>query len=113
SPTIHTLDEMKAEPVRYNSHFGYYTNFTNLADLCALALPGDFRDDGLPAGITLIAPAWHDAALAHFGALWQQAVPLPLGATNKALPAAEPFAPSPHHVRLAVVGAHLRGMPLN
>ncbi|EOI3527508.1 allophanate hydrolase [Cronobacter dublinensis] len=113
SPTIHTLEEMNVEPVRYNSHFGYYTNFTNLADLCALALPGDFRADGLPAGITLIAPAWHDAALAHFGALWQQAVPLPLGATHKALPAAGALPSSPHHVRLAVVGAHLRGMPLN
>lgn len=113
SPTIHTLEEMKEEPVRYNSHFGYYTNFTNLADLCALALPGDFRDDGLPAGITLIAPAWRDAALAHFGMLWQQAVMLPLGATNKALPAPQPALRSDAHVRLAVVGAHLRGMPLN
>ncbi|ALB62785.1 Allophanate hydrolase [Cronobacter condimenti 1330] len=113
SPTIHTLDEMKEEPVRYNSHFGYYTNFTNLADLCALALPGDFRADGLPAGITLIAPAWHDAALAHFGARWQQATRLPLGATHKALPGVQPQPISPHHVRLAVVGAHLRGMPLN
>lgn len=113
SPTIHTLEEMKAEPVRYNSHFGYYTNFTNLADLCALALPADFRDDGLPAGITLIAPAWRDGALARFGALWQQAVTLPLGATNKALPAPQPALRSEEHVRLAVVGAHLRGMPLN
>ena len=113
SPTIHTLDEMKEEPVRYNSHFGYYTNFTNLADLSALALPGDFRDDGLPAGITLIAPAWHDAALAHFGQLWQQTVTLPLGATHKALPAPQLALQSANHVRVAVVGAHLRGMPLN
>lgn len=113
SPTIHTLEEMKEEPVRFNSHFGYYTNFTNLADLCALALPGDFREDGLPAGITLIAPAWRDAALARFGELWQQAVPLPLGATSKALPAPQPGLRSEDHVRVAVVGAHLRGMPLN
>ncbi|WP_312836969.1 allophanate hydrolase, partial [Pantoea sp.] len=67
SPTIHTLEEMKQEPVRYNSQFGTYTNFTNLADLSALALPAPFRADGLPAGITLIAPAWHDRALADFG----------------------------------------------
>lgn len=112
SPTIHTIKEMAEEPVRYNSQFGTYTNFTNLADLSALALPGDFRADGLPAGITLIAPAWHDTALADFGRLWQQALPLPLGATSKALPTSAPAA-NTGFVRLAVVGAHLRGQPLN
>ena len=113
SPTIHTLAEMAEEPVRYNSQFGTYTNFTNLADLCALALPGDFRDDGLPAGITLIAPAWHDQALSHFGKSWQQSLNLPLGATDKTLPASNTVKISTNHVRVAVVGAHLRGMPLN
>lgn len=114
SPTIHTLEEMQQEPVHYNSQFGTYTNFTNLADLSALALPGPFRADGLPAGITLIAPAWHDRALATFGLRWQQQLALPLGATGKALPP-QPAAlpPSPDHVRVAVVGAHLTGMPLN
>jgi allophanate hydrolase len=113
SPTIHTLAEMAEEPVRYNSQFGTYTNFTNLADLCALALPSDFREDGLPAGITLIAPAWHDQALSHFGKSWQQALNLPMGATDKPLPASNHPKMSAHHVRVAVVGAHLRGMPLN
>lgn len=113
SPTIHTLEEMKQEPIRFNSQFGTYTNFTNLADLSALALPAPLRDDGLPAGITLIAPAWHDRALADFGLRWQQQLALPLGATGLPFTAGEPLAPSPHHVRVAVVGAHLRGMPLN
>lgn len=114
SPTIHTLAEMQEEPVRYNSHFGTYTNFTNLADLSALALPAPFRADGLPAGITLIAPAWHDRALAEFGLQWQQALALPLGATGKVQPARRAsLTPSDQHVRLAVVGAHLTGMPLN
>ena len=113
SPTIHTLEEMKQEPIRFNSQFGTYTNFTNLADLSALALPAPLRDDGLPAGITLIAPAWHDRALAEFGLRWQQQLALPLGATGLPFTAGEPLAPSPHHVRVAVVGAHLRGMPLN
>ncbi|MBS0976491.1 amidase family protein, partial [Serratia rubidaea] len=54
SPTIRTLAEMAQEPVLFNSQFGTYTNFTNLADLSALALPAALRDDGLPAGITLI-----------------------------------------------------------
>ncbi|KAB8306126.1 allophanate hydrolase [Erwinia endophytica] len=114
SPTIHTLEEMKEEPVRYNSQFGTYTNFTNLADLSALALPGPFREDGLPAGITLIAPAWYDRALATLGQKWQAQLALTLGATGKALPAIRPALPaSALHVQVAVVGAHLTGMPLN
>ncbi|UPQ70784.1 allophanate hydrolase [Kluyvera ascorbata] len=114
SPTIHTLKEMEQEPIRFNSQFGTYTNFTNLADLSALALPAPFRADGLPAGITLIAPAWHDRALADFGRRWQQQLALPLGATELPLTPGDAALPSsPHHVRIAVVGAHLRGMPLN
>ncbi|WP_252274235.1 allophanate hydrolase [Pseudomonas subflava] len=113
SPTIRTLAEMAVEPVLFNSQFGTYTNFTNLADLAALALPAGFRDDGLPAGITLIAPAWHDHALAAFGQRWQQALALPLGATGRALPAQAAPAQAASCVRVAVVGAHLTGMPLN
>lgn len=120
SPTIRTLAEMAEQPVVYNSQFGTYTNFTNLADLSALALPGPLRDDGLPAGITLIAPAWHDRALAAFGRRWQAHCVLPLGATDKPMPVDETrsravsgSAVSPGQVRVAVVGAHLRGMPLN
>ncbi|WP_437881733.1 allophanate hydrolase [Pseudomonas sp. LRF_L74] len=113
SPTIRTLAEMAEEPVLFNSQFGTYTNFTNLADLCALALPAGFRADGLPAGITLIAPAWHDHALAALGQRWQQALALPLGATGRALPAQAPARQAPGSVRVAVVGAHLSGMPLN
>lgn len=115
SPTIHTLAEMQQQPIQYNSHFGTYTNFTNLADLSALALPAGFRGDGLPFGISLIAPAWHDRALADFGCQWQQHLQLPLGATGR--PYAEKVksisAPSAQHIRVAVVGAHLTGMPLN
>jgi allophanate hydrolase len=114
SPTIRTLAEMQAEPVLFNSQFGTYTNFTNLADLCALAVPAGLRADGLPAGITLIAPAWHDQALAAFGRRWQQALNLPLGATGKPLPAQTlSDKPAPGCIRVAVVGAHLTGMPLN
>ncbi|ERH74086.1 allophanate hydrolase [Serratia marcescens] len=113
APTIRTLAEMAQEPVLFNSQFGTYTNFTNLADLSALALPGPLREDGLPAGITLIAPAWHDRALAAFGLRWQRQCALPLGAIGRALPPQPAPAPSSGHVRLAVVGAHLSGMPLN
>ena len=113
SPTIRTLAEMEQEPVLFNSQFGTYTNFTNLADLCALAVPAGLRADGLPAGITFIAPAWRDQALAALGQRWQQALALPLGATGRPLPTPAPLPQAPGSVRVAVVGAHLTGMPLN
>ncbi|WP_373388930.1 allophanate hydrolase [Pseudomonas alcaligenes] len=113
SPTIRTLAEMQAEPVLFNSQFGTYTNFTNLADLCALAVPAGLRADGLPAGITLLAPAWHDQALAALGRRWQDFRALPLGATGRALPPQGAPVQAPGSVRVAVVGAHLTGMPLN
>lgn len=113
SPTLRSLAEMAVEPVRYNSQFGYYTNFTNLADLSALALPAGLRADGLPCGITLLAPAWHDTALAHLGKRWQASLDLPLGATERYLPAPAAALQAPGTVRVAVVGAHLTGMPLN
>ena len=113
SPTIRTLVEMEQEPVLFNSQFGTYTNFTNLADLCALAVPAGLRADGLPAGITFIAPAWRDQALAVLGQRWQQALALPLGATGRPLPELAPLPQAAGSVRVAVVGAHLTGMPLN
>lgn len=116
TPTIYTTAEVLDDPVRLNSRLGTYTNFTNLADLSALGLPAHFRDDGLPTGVTLIAPAWHDRTLAELGKRWQQHLSLPLGATDRAFAAAaietKP-SPSASTVRLAVVGAHLTGMPLN
>ena len=54
-----------------HSRLGRYTNFANLADLCALALPAGMRGDGLPAGITVLGLAWQDHALAEFGRRWQ------------------------------------------
>ncbi|WP_315338210.1 allophanate hydrolase [Pseudomonas grimontii] len=113
SPTLRTMAEMAEEPVRYNSQFGYYTNFTNLADLSALALPAGLRADGLPSGITLLAPAWHDTALTHLGKRWQASLDLPLGATQRYLLAPSAPTQAPGCVRVAVVGAHLTGMPLN
>lgn len=114
SPTIHTIEEMAQDPIGNNSHFGTYTNFTNLADLAALAIPANLRADGLAFGITLIANAWHDQALAEFGQQWQSTLSLPLGATHREVYVdANPQLPSTHHIRVAVVGAHLTGMPLN
>lgn len=65
--TIYTIEEMLAEPVARNSDLGRYTNFMNLLDLCGVALPAGFRADGLPFGVTLAAPAWHEALLFAMG----------------------------------------------
>mgnify|MGYP000008757856 FL=1 len=115
TPGIHTRAAVAEEPVKLNSQLGTWTNFVNLLDMCALALPGGFRDDGLPVGITLIGAAWQDGALAEFGRRWQRHRPWKAGATDNALPVpAEPEAGSDDGmVTVAVVGAHLTGMPLN
>ena len=116
APTIYTIAEVTAEPILLNSRLGTYTDFVNLLDWCALAVPAGFREDGLPFGVTFIAPAWQDAALAEFGQCWQAYRPATLGATGRMAPAATYAAPVPAAadvVRLAVVGAHLSGMPLN
>jgi allophanate hydrolase len=114
SPCLPTLNQVNAEPVIVNSQLGTYTNFVNLADCSALALPSVIRTDGLPFGITLIAPAWQDQALIHFGKIWQAKNNMHLGATHKKTPAFIPNNSVPTgYVRLAVVGAHLTGMPLN
>jgi allophanate hydrolase len=115
APTFPSIAEVNANPVEANSRLGTYTNFVNLSDCSALALPAGFRSDGLPFGITLIASAWRDSALSAFGKRWTQEMSLPLGATGAPFPSATASPPPPveNMVRLAVVGAHLSGMPLN
>lgn len=114
APRLPRITEVNADPIVINSQLGTWTNFVNLADCAALALPAGFRDDGLPFGITLIAPAWQDDALIKFGRQWQNFTALPLGATQKRLAAAtKNFEVPAGYLRLAVVGAHLSGMPLN
>ena len=114
SPRLPTINEVNIDPVVVNSQLGTYTNFVNLADCSALALPAVMRADGLPFGITLIAQAWQDAALIKFGKMWQVNADLNLGITNRKAPTLfTKNIPPEGYVRLAVVGAHLTGMPLN
>jgi allophanate hydrolase len=120
APTVFTIAEVLADPIALNAKLGIYTNFVNFADMCALALPAGIRREGLPSGITLLAPAWHDRALASFGLRWQRHLSETLsnttmGATGRAYstPRESLHTPPPNTIRVAVVGAHLRGMPLN
>jgi allophanate hydrolase len=98
-PTLFTAAEIADEPIVRNALLGMYTNFVNLLDLTVAAVPGGVREDGLPFGVSLIAPAGAERALLTLAARWGgEAV------------AADPHADT---VSLAVVGAHLSGEPLN
>lgn len=72
--TIYTVAEVEADPVRTNSNLGYYTNFMNLLDLSAIAVPSGFQNNGLPFGVTLCAPAFSDALLLKLGACFIRGV---------------------------------------
>jgi len=112
--TIYRVDAMEADPIRLNSKLGYYTNFMNLLDLAATAVPAGFQNDGLPFGVTVIAPPHQDGPLLHLASRMQQTLGGTLGAGDHALPSAEPLSLLPDgQVRVAVVGAHLSGLPLN
>lgn len=114
APTAPTIEAVNADPVVLNSQLGTYTNFVNLADFCALAVPAGFRDDGLPFGVTLISGAWKDAELQRLAAQWLNVHPTPLGATDKPRPDEPiPSGSAVPTIQVAVVGAHLSGMPLN
>lgn len=115
--TTYKIADVLADPIRLNSNLGAYTNFVNLTDLCALAIPAGFRPNGLPFGVTLVGRAFEDGRLAAIGDALHRALPeLRLGATAKRLDATRSLVSAPAaagRVAVAVVGAHLSGQPLN
>jgi allophanate hydrolase len=115
APTVYSTAQVLANPVELNSRLGTYTNFVNLLDLCGLALPAAIRPDGIPFGITLLAPAGHDAQLASIGRVFHSDTNLTMGAKGLPQPPLAPFAAGINgdEIAIAVVGAHLSGMALN
>ncbi len=113
--TIYRIAEVAADPLGLNERLGRYTGFANLLDLCAIAVPNGFQSNGLPVGVTLLAPAFHDPLIAAIAASFEAATGLPLGATGAAPPSpqAAPGATGYPYLPIAVVGAHLSGQPLN
>ena len=124
--TIYRIDAVEADPIRLNSNLGYYTNFVNLLDLAALAVPAGFRADGLPFGVTLVGRAGTDAQLLALGDRLHRAAAGLLGTLGVAIPTV--FAAvasslgqnspgtsvsSEDRIRVAVCGAHMEGLPLN
>lgn len=106
APTIYRIRDVLAEPVALNANLGLYTNFVNLLDMSAIALPAGFRSNGTGFGVTLMGPAFADRALQQWAARFEQSYPVEL----PALDLAERPANLAH---LAVVGAHLSGMALH
>ena len=110
-----TIEEMQANPIVANSQLGQYTNFVNLLDFSAVAIPTHFTEKGLPFGVTLIADHFKDRKLLSIANRIQQALPLPLGASEF------PLEPSRYtddvtlddRIEVVVCGAHLEGLPLN
>jgi allophanate hydrolase len=101
APFMPTLAEVEAEPVAVNAQLGTYTNFVNLLDLSALAVPAGVDDEGVAFGVTIIGPAFAEASLASLAARFTGAAVAP--ALGTAWPRLE----------IVLFGAHMRGLPLN
>lgn len=112
--SIYTIDQVNADPVALNTNLGTYTNFVNLLDLAAVAVPAGFRENGLPFGVSLIAPRGSDRALLGYADRLHRASVRKLGATEISIPTStfDPIIPATH-INVVVCGAHMKGLPLN
>lgn len=106
TPTIYRISEVLAEPFGLNANLGLYTNFVNLLDMSAIALPAGYRSNATGFGISLIGPAFAEPALVRIAGAYEAAC----GDLERPAPDLSPREP---RIRLAVVGAHLSGMPLH
>lgn len=116
TPTHYTIAQVQASPIELNSNLGYYTNFVNLMDLAAVAVPAGFKANGLPFGVSLIGRAFADDGLLRVADRLHRARGTTLGGSTRELaatPALDVKAIPSGCVPMAVVGAHLTGQPLN
>ncbi len=116
APRTYTISEITESPIDRNSHLGHYTNFVNLLDLSAVAVPAGFRGDGLPFGVSLIGQAFKDTSLLVLGDKLHRSLGTTLGGSSRKLSEAAVLTgsvPPPGCLLMAVVGAHLTGQPLN
>jgi allophanate hydrolase len=116
APRTYTIGEIAEQPIERNSHLGHYTNFVNLLDLAAVALPAGLRPDGLPFGVSLIGQAFTESALLTVADKLHRRLASTLGGSSRKLDRTPTLAlQQPPHgcLLMAVVGAHLSGQPLN
>jgi len=114
-PTFYSTADLAADPVEPNTRLGTYTNFVNLLDLCGLAVPTRARSDGRPGGVTFLAASGKDGLIATIGASLHAAEAPSLGAMDWRLPTEADAAleAAPDEIAVALVGAHMQGLPLN
>lgn len=116
APEHPTIAEVAVEPVAVNSRLGTYTNFCNMFDLCAVAVPAGTAG-GAQFGVTVLGRAFADALVADIaGRVTVAPEPPRLRAGDLPAPRAG-FRPWPVTagavaVPLVVLGAHRRGQPL-
>ena len=114
APGTPLLAELEADPIGPNSRLGTWTNFVNLCDLAAWAVPSGIGADGLPGGVTLVGPAWSEGRLAAVADRLHRAVSATVGNSAMPLPpAAAPDAAGPDETALFCIGGHMAGLPLN
>lgn len=114
TPTCFRIEEVQKDPIKLNSQLGTYTNFMNLLDLCAIAIPAGFLPTGVGFGITLQAPAFQDRLLLSLANQYINELKIATGTHTKHIPTQfEASYAAVQTVDLAVCGAHLEGMPLN
>ncbi|MBJ7536602.1 allophanate hydrolase [Marinomonas transparens] len=112
-PGFVTLEQIEKEPVEANSRLGVYTNFVNLLDMCAIAVPGLCQDDGAPSSITLIANSGKDLAIHELAKIYQTEQANRLGAVKQKIKPYQLSLDISETINIAVVGAHMKSLPLN
>ena len=105
APTIYTIEQLRRDPFKLNSNLGYYTNYVNLLDLSAIAVPSGFTCEHLPFGITMLAGAFGEKWLFPLAEAYHKVAHLPRGACRERKKS--------DCLEIAVVGAHMRGLALN
>ncbi len=112
---IYTIQEVETDPYRLNSLLGFYTNFVNLLDYSAIALPAGKLDNAMPFGVSLFAEKFMDEQLIELSGKILARTGLHMGASShKWVPEARPDTSNDNlRTDLLVCGAHLTGMPLN
>jgi allophanate hydrolase len=112
APTNYKVVDMENQPIKLNSTLGIYTNFVNLLDMAAVALPAGFCKDNLPFGVTVIGPAFSDHSLANYADQLHRAIGAGAG-KSRLSPESVLTPPVSDEIFIVVAGAHLSGMALN